>query len=353
MGGDFSPTKEPLSTKDTADMTPAELGEYYPEAVIPKRKDQGIPSDIKGSPLYKEAGSEPEAVKLFAKRLADFGKQWKDNEAYKDGLRWYSEFVPMLKKEYGKDAQLMAELLAATSPRNPPSANFAIANDAIEMFKKGKFDTQIKKYEEGLSKIADGSWKKSGAETEAAFLGDWIDKHDLKPRQSNGQLYNQHSVPVLKVLARRWLNSTDGLKTQNFVKNLLGTGHGATYDVWADRTLRRIGYSGYQARWRILPGNGVGISDPDFIFGQKVFSAAARELGVRPDSLQGALWFAEKQLWADNGWARLDLGDFRKEIKKRALLNQGIEQRLAKTEAVKAAPKTEQFDLLVEPRKTR
>jgi hypothetical protein len=338
-------------------MTPTELKEHYPEAVVVPDKENGKPagiaSDIVGSPLYKEAGSEEKAVQVFGDRLADFAHQYENNPAYQSGKRWYSEFVPMLKKAYGKGAQIMAELLAATSPQNNPTQNFAMANDAFEMWSRGKFDKLIPKYEEGLSKLADGSWKDSGAKTEAAFLADWIDKHDLKPRQSNGKLYNMHSVPVLQVLARQWLEKTQGPKTQNFVKNLLGTGHGATFDVWADRTLRRIGYSGHEARWRIMPKNAIGVSDADFAFGQKVFAHAAKKLGMRPDSLQGALWFAEKQLWADNGWGRLDLGDFRQEIKGRELLNRGIEQRLATTEAQKAAPKTEQagFDLgIIEPR---
>jgi broad specificity phosphatase PhoE len=351
IGGAFSPTKELLSTKDVSDMSPTELKEHYPEAlVVPDKengKPAGVPSDIKESPLYKEAGTEEKAVDTFAKRLADFARQYKDNPAYKDGLRWYSEFVPLLKKHFGEHSQIMAELLAATSPQNNPTQNFAMANDALEMWKRGKFDKQLAKFEEGIKKLEDGSWKKSGAPTEAKFMSDWVDQHDLKPRQSNGKLYNMHSVPVLQVLARKWLENTGGPKTQNFVKNLLGTGHGATYDVWADRTLRRIGYSGHQARWRILPKNAVGVSDADFHFGQKVFAKAAKELGVRPDSLQGGLWFAEKQLWADNGWGRLDLGDFRKEIQNRELLNKGIAQRLATTEAAATAPKAEQggFDL--------
>lgn len=347
MGGEFSPTKELAGPN----MSPAEAKERYPEAVVVPDKENGKPvgigSDVTSSPLYKEAGGEKEAVDVFSKRLADFARQYKDNPAYKDGLRWYSEFVPMLKTHFGKNAQIMAELLAATSPQNNPTQNFAMANDALEMWKRGKFDKQLSKFEEGVKKIEDGSWKNSGAPTEAKFMADWIEAHDLKPRQSNGKLYNMHSVPVLQVLARRWLENTGGPKTQNFVKNLLGTGHGATYDVWADRTLRRIGYSGHQARWRILPKNAIGVSDADFHFGQKIFSKAAKELGVRADSLQGALWFAEKQLWADNGWGRLDLGDFRKEIKNRELLNRGIEQRLSATEAKATAPKAEQrgFDL--------
>lgn len=358
MSSDFYPAKEQLSTKQVGEMSPAELKEHYPEAVVVPDKENGdgtpLSSDITHSPLFKEAGTPEKAVDVFAKRLADFARQYKDNPAYQDGLRWYSEFVPILKEEYGKHAKIMAELLAATSPQNNPTQNFAMANDALEMFKKGKFDKLITKYEEGLSKLADGTWKKSDSKTPAGFLADWVDKHDLKPKQSNGKLYNMHSVPVLQVLARRWLENTQGPKTQNFVKNLLGTGHGATYDVWADRTLRRLGYSGHEARWRILPKNAVGVSDADFQFGQKVFSKAAKDLGVRPDSLQGALWFAEKQLWADNGWGRLDLGDFRTEIKRRQMLNQGIEQRLATREAAEATPKQSQagFDF-IQPRNIR
>ena len=60
---------------------------------------------------------------------------------------------------------------------------------------------------------------------------------------------------------------------------------------------------------------------------------------MEPDALQGGLWFAEKQLWADNGWSKLNLGDYRKEI--------------VKTEKRKAAkaPASEQLGLgIVEPR---
>lgn len=368
----FEGTKEPLSTRDISEMSIKELKERYPEAlVVPDKENNkpvGIPSDITQSPLFKRAGSEEDAVKVFATRLADFARQWEDNPAYQDGLKWYSEFEPMLKKQFGKDAQLMAELLAATSPQNNPENNFAIANDALEMFRRGRFDKQINKFEEGLAKLENGTWEKwydkelkAGKveappknPSEASYMAHWIDKFDLKPKQSNGKLYNQHSVPVLQVLARRWLERTAGPKTQNFIKNLIGTGHEATYDVWADRTLRRIGYSGHGERWRILPKNAVGVTDEDFHFGQKVFSQAARELGVKPSALQGALWFAEKQLWADNGWGRLDLGDFRKEVRKVEMLNRGIEQRLATTTKAAEAATAEPLELgLVEPRKMR
>jgi hypothetical protein len=147
-------------------------------------------------------------------------------------------------------------------------------------------------------------------------LEHWIATHDLKPRQSNGTLYGMHSTPVLKVFARKWLDSVKGPKVRNFVENLIGSGHEATIDVWADRTMRRLGYSDFQDRWRILPGNGRTVSDKDFAFSQKAYRAASEQMGMKPDELQAALWFAEKQLWAENGWAKLNLGDFREEMKK-------------------------------------
>lgn len=356
--------KQPLSSKQVGEMTKAQLAAHYPESVVPRAKDDAIESNIVGSPLAKEAGSRPAAIKAFADKLADFAKSVQKSTGYQAGLKWYSEFTPRLKKVYGKHAQMMAELLAATSPNNAPDTNFAFANDALQGYLSGRFEKQISQFEKGLKKIEDGSWQKwyqkeieSGAEANpaqkpsaAGFLAHWIKKYDLNPRQSNGQLYSMHSVPVLQVFARRWLENTAGPKTQNFVKNLLGTGNEATIDVWADRTMRRLGYADHQARWRILPKNGTGVSDEDFAFSQEAFREAAKQLGVTPDALQGGLWFAEKQLWADNGWGRLDLGDYRKEIAKADLLKSGIAQRLATQKAKAEAVREEQPDLLVSPR---
>jgi len=155
---------------------------------------------------------------------------------------------------------------------------------------------------------------------------------------------------VLKIFARKWLENTPGLKTQNFVQNLLGTGHEATIDLWADRTMRRLGYAGFKNRWRILPKNATGVSDEDFKFSQAAFRHAAKEMHVTPDALQGALWFAEKQLWADRGYGKLDLGDFREEIKKLGMLKEGVKQSLAAQKKAAKAGAEEQPDLLVTPR---
>lgn len=334
--------KPVLSTREISDMSRADLLEHFPEAVIPKDKTELVGSDIVGSPLYKKAGGEEKAVDAFAERLVKFANENKNDPVYKLGLKWYSDFVPKLKKLFGKDAQIMAELLAATSPRNTPEVNYNFALDALESYRSGKFDKQISKLGDGLSKMADGSWKdwyddevKAGAVTnppanpsEASFLAHWISKYDLQPRQSNGKLYGMHSTAVLQVMARKWMERNAGLKTRTFVSNLTGTGHEATIDVWADRTMRRLGYEGSGKRWRILPGNSTAVSDEDFLFSQKAFRKAAENLGVKPDALQGGLWFAEKKHWADNGWTRLDLGSFQKELHKTPLMQKAIQKRL-------------------------
>jgi hypothetical protein len=344
--------KRTLSTKELSGMTKKAIADYYPESVIPARRDESIPSAITESPLYKKAGSEAAAVDAFARKLVEFAKEYQDDPRYKSGQRWYSEFTPMLKKTFGADAPIFAELLASTSPQNAPESNFAYAVDALEGFKSGRFNKIVAKFNEGMDKLNSGAWEKSASEgqTPAAWLENWVEKNDLWPRQSNGQKYGISSGGVLQVLARRWLTEARGPKTLNFVKNLLGTGHEATIDLWADRTMRRLGYSGLVDRWRILPKNATGVSEADFAFSQKAFRAAAKQLGMRADSLQGALWFAEKSLWANEGWSRLNLGDYRAEVPKTEALRAGVRERMLRQKASTKPAKAEQQELLVEPR---
>jgi len=98
-------------------------------------------------------------------------------------------------------------------------------------------------------------------------------------------------------------------------------------------------------RWRILPKNQAGVTNPDFHFSQKAFKAAADELGVEPSALQGGLWFAEKQHWANNGWGTLDLGDYRQQFEKIPLLKTGIKQRIGIEKAKKKGGQAEQTGL--------
>jgi hypothetical protein len=321
---------EPVPTAVLGKMTQAQKREQYPEAFVPKSDSTTIGLNVKESPLFKEAKDEAEAVKLFSDRLLELAKEYKDTPEFKAGAKWYEEVEPLLKKTYGKDARLMAELLAATSPQANPEVNFAYAHDALLSIRAGRFAKQLKKFEEGLQKVADGSWESyyqrevnAGKVVDppqtpsgATFLAYWITKHNLQPRSPHGTKYGISSDAVLKVAARTWLRDNQGPKTDNFVKNMIGESDEATIDVWAARTMRWAGYEGRQERWRVLPKNDGGLADADFYFSQKAFRMAAEELGMKPSALQGALWFAEKHRWAKNGWSRLNLGSYAEEIRK-------------------------------------
>lgn len=342
--------RELLSTHELSKMSRKELQAHFPEAIVPANLQEGLPSRITESPLHKNSD---DPVGAFADKLVEFAKQYEDDPVFQSGKRWYSEFTPMLKKYFGADAPLMAELLAATSPQTNPTVNFGYALDALEGLKSGRFKKIIAKFNQGMERLNDGSWEKSAA-TPARFMADWVEKYDLKPKQSNGKLYGQHSRPVLQVFARVWLAQNKGPKTRNFVENLLGTSDEATIDLWADRTMRRIGYESAKARWRIMPQNGTEVSGVDFRFSQKAFRAAADQLGMKPSELQGALWFAEKLWWNEHGWAQLDLGDYRREITKTGLLQQGVEHRTATRRAEEKTRPSEATELpLVEKRKLR
>lgn len=354
----ISAKRAPLSTIERASMTRQEIRDHYPEAVVPRANNESIPSDILGSPLYKEAGgSEDTAVDAFANRLVSFAKEYQDKPLFHAGASWYSDFVPRLKKEFGKDAPLMAELLSATSPQTNVETNFGYAHDALQSLKAGRFDKIISKFNEGMTKMEDGSWESwlkrnasPGANTPAAFLAAWINKFDLKPRQSNGKLYGQHSLAVIKVLTGRWVKENTGPKTANFVQNLTGDSKEATIDLWADRTMRWAGYEGHVPRWRILAENKAAVSDADFTFSQKVFNAAAKKMNMEPSALQGALWFAEKQRWADNGWGYLNLGTFQAEMDKLPFLKTGFKQRVEQQTQIEKGKNYQQLALDIRAR---
>jgi SAM-dependent methyltransferase len=332
------------SFSNVGGMTKAQIVERFPEAVKAGARDEKHDYNIVGAPLVKGLPHD-QAVKTYADKLEGEAKKWLDHPAFQSGLRWYSEFTPLLKKHFGKDANLMAELLAATSKRTNPAVNFGFAQDALELNRRGHYKKLVAKFEQGVKMAENGTlerWYKTRLTKglvdnppkvagPGTWLGHWVKAHDLFPRQSNGKLFGMSSGAVLQVLARRWLELNKGPKVANFVKNLLGTGHEATVDVWSARDLRRLGYEGQPGheKWRILPMNETGVSDADFTFSQKVFRQAATQMGLKPDALQGGMWFAEKSRWEDNGWAPLDLGDYRKEIKKTGLLRAGVGQRLA------------------------
>lgn len=332
--GDTVPTRE----TDVRKMSPSQITKQFPEAIKPQLSETGnkskVPYNFESAPLVKGLKTEDEKVAAYADKLVDEARKYESSPEFQSGLRWYSEFVPQIKSWFGKQAPLFAELLAATSPRTNPTVNFGYAVKALEGYLRGEYDDQISKFNEGLDKLADGSleqWynrntpknERPDAPQPEHFFARWLEKNELLPTQWNRFTefgdpqevkYGMHGERIMRVFARKWADSDKGPKVSQFLKNLTGEDHGATVDVWAARTLRRLGYDVGGKRWRILPEMEGGVSDNDFNFGQKVFAAAAEKMNVQPDALQGGMWFAEKKYWAEHGWGRLDFGDFRKEL---------------------------------------
>ena len=109
------------------------------------------------------------------------------------------------------------------------------------------------------------------------------------------------------MLAGTWLDEVKGPKTPNFFRNLFGLGTDATIDMWAARTMRRLGYEGHPDapdQWRIQPASESPVSNLDFAFSQQAFGQAADRLGMKAHELQAIMWYAEKHLWAERGWAK-------------------------------------------------
>ena len=308
--------------------------------VVRAKGDKTVPYDFEGGPNLKAEKTPGDKVAAMADKIVAEVHAKENTPEFRDGLSWYSDFVPKLKNWFGEHSQIFAELLAATSPQTRVTANFGYAVKAYEGWLRGEYSDQLTKLNEGLSKVDDGSiksWYKKVTPKEtqiedptpSQYIGAWIDEHKLVPTQWGRETVNPitgketprevkfglHGLPVLKVLARKWLDEHPGQKVTNFVKNLTGEGHEATIDVWAARLLRRLAYDTGKKPWRIAPAQEGGVNKPDFDFGQAAFRQAGKTLGIKPDALQAALWFAEKKLWAQNRWSKtLDLGDFRNEL---------------------------------------
>lgn len=307
--------------------------EAFPEAIVPtyqkvegkfvigedgKPKAVAIEYGLDETPVAKEAAKglrgdaeRREAIAdALAKKLEKTYKKAVANPQVKAGEKWYSTARTRLRKVFGDDSKFMAELLGATSARTPVETNYRFALDAYNRFKSGEYDELISKYREGKAQWEqlklDEFVKDTGNPNPSRrqFLDWWVAKHDLLPRQSNGKKFGANSRAVLRVLDGSWREDTLGPKTPNFAGNLTGDTFEATIDVWAARLLHRLANEGTDKRWRILPENETGVSDADFELGQAAFRKAADKLGVKPDSLQAILWFAEKEHWAERGWTR-------------------------------------------------
>ena len=315
----------------------ADAKEKYPEALpLEFRKTEdgayrfdangdptevAIPYGLSETPLAKTAikGKRGDDKKkaAVARAYADAIKREydsvKENPDIVAGANWYSLAREKLSGLFGADTKFFTELLGATSAQTDVPTNFRYSIEAYNKFKAGDYDAQIAKYREGKQiweqggenlRTALGELELPEDVTRPAFFKKWIDTHDLKPAKGNGKLFGANSVAVLKVLDGSWREEVQGPKTPNFAGNLSGDSFEATIDIWSARLLHRLGNQGNEKRWRILPKNETGVTDPDFFLGQSAFRLAGDELGISPDSLQAILWFAEKDVWSKRGWTK-------------------------------------------------
>jgi hypothetical protein len=198
--------------------------------------------------------------------------------------KWYRDVRKYLTTAFGGDRETFAHLLAATSSGQGVVQNWKDAMEAYQRYRAGHYDDAIREF------------KRTGNITA-----------DMQPKKANGALYGRNSDAVLKVLAGTWLDSVEGPKTPNFFRNLFGRGTDATIDMWAARTMRRLGYEGVEdapAQWRIQPASETGVSDLEFAFSQQAFKQAADRLDMKPHELQAIMWYREKLLWAERGWSK-------------------------------------------------
>jgi hypothetical protein len=224
------------------------------------------------------------AVTDYADKLVAEADKWKDNPEVMVGKNWYDTVFKYLKTGFGGDKELMGHLLAATSPRQGVVQNWADSLEAYKQYRAGAYDDAIREF------------KRTGKITE-----------DMKPRKENGAKFGMNSDAVLKVLAGTWLDSVEGPKTPNFFANLFKRGTDATIDMWAARTMRRLGHEGVEGapdQWRLTPPSEGGVHNLDFALSQEAFKQAADRLDMKPHQLQALMWYAEKHLWADKGWAK-------------------------------------------------
>jgi hypothetical protein len=226
------------------------------------------------------------AVTDYANKLVDeFGK-WKDDPRVMAAKTWYGDVLKHLTKGFKGDKQLFAELLSATSPQNGVVQNFKDALEAYKQYRSGAYDAQIRNWKsQGYGKITE----------------------DLKPVKSNGAKFGMNSDAVLRVLSDKWLQNVKGPKTPNFFANLFRKGTDATIDMWAARTMHRLGHEGVEGapeQWRIQPKSEEGVSDLDFALSQQAFKQAADKLGMKPHQLQAILWYGEKVHYANKNYTK-------------------------------------------------
>lgn len=247
----------------------------------------------------------------LAKIIVERVKQLQELAQEGDGLAasilaertWYSALVKRLPREFGGAANLIADLLGATSPQNPVPQNFKDTMHAVEMLSEGAYDEQMKAF---VKHVEDGG-------TYSNYKGPIVTKE-------SGAKYGVSTGSVMWSMSKLWrvLRPKMLPKARNFTGNLVGESTMATIDVWAARFLNRI------SEEKRVPPQAEGSVDGSYNkklevtgqygFAAEIFDMAAEELGWSAPELQAVMWFDEKAIWEKAGWTPVEGGSFNDEL---------------------------------------
>jgi hypothetical protein len=259
-----------------------------------------------------------------------------------DQIGWYSKVAAMLHHQFGGFADFLAQLMGPTSANTPVEGNVKYAMSALKSAMSGKWDGLIAdtiRWNEGvmqaaagLDAVIDANRAKPKAERlTGKALAQTVEFKDAMavvaaaapyqgevPQQDSGAKFGMATQGVVEILAGIWsdFQRGDAPKTKNYYQNLIGRQFtGATIDVWAARTLRRMagllrlptsaekGVAGNIGA-KLTPG-------AEFGFGQEAFVKAAENLrnsgieefaNTTPADVQAMIWFSEKESWARSNW---------------------------------------------------
>ena len=276
--------------------------------------------------------------------------------------KWYSEMRRRLRSEYGGFGDVLADLLAATSPNTKVPDNWRYALDLLRRSSRGDFDEKMpewekwaddldqarihaaQKFEEVRARpdIKNNDDAKAHPEVKDAMaavsdlrarakelmpLREEIDKKtgELKKYGFNGDKALYALVNTWRAFQKRG-DEKAAPKAINFAGNLAGYTNEATIDVWAARFLNRLMGQG---RTKYIPPSAEGGVKGDlypsgetvgaFGFGQDAFRNATERVNkdknlsqyqefatMNPDDLQALVWFLEKEHWTQknftSGW---------------------------------------------------
>ena len=343
--------RHPLDEWDVPEITGLTVNDKGSLGIVTKSKQYGYNVDPTtgkqievGSPRFNEISDNlvNEIVEI-AKRA-----QTGDPSAQRimNNQGWYKNVEGRLRNEYGSFADMMGDILGATSPNTPVATNFRFSQDILNRATRGDFDQLMDGFADKLDRryaLEDAAanylqqQKASGvtikaAKTHPKYLAMMQEAKDISselrnadnvirqsqidPKTGQFKQYGINSYNSMIALADRWrvLRAGGAPKAKNFSGNLTGRSEQATIDVWAARNLRK--HAGLKPIPSAAEGAVTGnITDVDnfrnsleFGFGQDVIADATakinQQLGTQlePRDVQALQWFAEKDHWTKKGW---------------------------------------------------